>query len=441
MTSNYTTVIHRLAALENMLREAGRPPPPPLSPAMPGMNGMGMPIHHAQGMTSPLPPLSPYGNGLGYGPSPRSASGPGFVPYPSPGMYPSPSPMLHPHSFTNQTPSPFRRSSTGGQNGFGDSGLAGPLTPGNPGFLGPPQHSPLPNGMGSGFPFDMNAMPLILPSGQHPISKPNGGQGAQADLRRQSIESSVLKKKGQAKTGSDSDENGLPLQEIEETDSTEYSGSEIGLGMGHMSEIDGIFTGHRSTRRLSSSSNGNQSSKSQNGLTETHGSHPSSPSPPNRTTMLLTPASASGTDLFHQMERNGSRGSLYPEMGRNGSTDDHGQSTVQRSPQNRIKVVHPDENDHSYYEGDEHGLDGQDEVENGREVDVKAGDQHEDCQANGQNHSAMIQTSEIVVPAGSRSSSRQEEAYMPMFASLAHTPAQVAEIRKMKEAAMKARGD
>jgi hypothetical protein len=128
-------------------------------------------------------------------------------------------------------------------------------------------------------------------------------------------------------------------------------------------------------------------------------------------------------------------------MGRNGSTDGHGQSTVQRSPQNRIKVVHPDENDHSYYEGDEHGLDGQDQVENGREVDAKAGDQHEDCQANGQNHSAMIQTSEIVVPAESRSSSRQEEAYMPMFASLAHTPAQVAEIRKMKEAAMKARGD
>ncbi|WVR03110.1 hypothetical protein IAU60_000100 [Kwoniella sp. DSM 27419] len=182
----YTHTLARLATLESVVRETGLMVPAPPSP---------LPFGFSQ--PSPMPP-SPFPSSPAPGRLTPNMAGGGFISFPSPGMYPSPAMtssgggMLHPnphypaHPHSQySSPSPFRRSS-GMSNGHGQahikgiddsSSLAGPLTPGLMGFTN-----------------TMDIASGIMPS-------PNSGQSAGAledptmIMRRQSIESSVLKKK------------------------------------------------------------------------------------------------------------------------------------------------------------------------------------------------------------------------------------------------------
>ncbi|KAK1920546.1 hypothetical protein DB88DRAFT_475820 [Papiliotrema laurentii] len=271
VSSQFTAALHRINVLESMFRESGQPFPP-VSPGLapgppghspglaPGLSPGPLPNGHLQPMPSPLPPASPFA--MGFGPSPRAVSG-GFVPYPSPAMYPSP--MLHPHFGHPPNPSPlppFRRAS---MTGVDEPSLAGPLTPGHP----------TANGSGI-FPFDLGIMPA--PSPAQPMPNGNGPLSA-ADLRRMSIESSVMKKKKEAaKSGSESGEDSSRgLEALPDVDET---GSVHGLGMGEL-DVGGSEPMQRG------GANGESGSGS---------SHPSSPSPPTRASMLLTP----GSIFLHQ---------------------------------------------------------------------------------------------------------------------------------------------
>ena len=159
ISSQYTATLHRLGALENLVREAG-------VQAQAASNGL-----------SPLPtPASPYGFGFAASPQPSLSS------YISPGMYPSP--VLHPHfqphshlapphASQSMSPGTPRRASTSG--GEDAAALAGAIHP----------------GLGYGF-----SMPPSAANSGQPSPGSNGGyEMSSADLRRISIESSVMKRK------------------------------------------------------------------------------------------------------------------------------------------------------------------------------------------------------------------------------------------------------
>ena len=150
-------------------------------------------MHHSASL---MPPPSPFCMQLA--PSPRES----YIPYPSPGMYPSP--LLPPRSESQLTNSSshFRGSSGGATNTID---VAGTLTPGHfaNGFY--------PNGL---YPeIAMGTMSLGSPAAPTipgPSPSPNATQSDKllsSDLRRLSIVSSVLKKKVQTKSGSESGES------------------------------------------------------------------------------------------------------------------------------------------------------------------------------------------------------------------------------------------
>ncbi|WWC90239.1 uncharacterized protein L201_005172 [Kwoniella dendrophila CBS 6074] len=184
----YTTALSRLSTCESALRDSGIMLPPLPSP---------IPLHLPQ---SPLPMMP----GPPYAPSPGRNTpiiGGTFMPYPSPGMYPSPMPMLHPnlihthsHSHSHQqSPSPYRRSSSMNSNNFINNGLAGngSTPPFSPGFNG--------NGLGEqngslSYPMDIGSSTMPIGLG-HPVNNGQGENQIEREKRRQSIESSVMKKK------------------------------------------------------------------------------------------------------------------------------------------------------------------------------------------------------------------------------------------------------
>ncbi|WVQ82823.1 hypothetical protein IAT38_004955 [Cryptococcus sp. DSM 104549] len=233
LTKLYNSAVQRLASFESLLREAGTNPPP-ASP---------LPIMHPQNSPIPVMPSSPYA------PSP-GRPGSMYMGFPSPGMYPSP--MLHPfhghqhpqhphqmqmqmgahphqHGYANanghNSPVPFRRASSGmmgnglsglaalglggsgsgsGPGGEGEvSSLAGPLTPGLGGAfdmesgimpLGQPHANGHANGSANGHANGTaaNGVAMPTPSPGH-LSLEEGG--SLAERRRMSVESTVLKRK------------------------------------------------------------------------------------------------------------------------------------------------------------------------------------------------------------------------------------------------------
>ena len=229
----YSAAIGRLNALESIAREAGRAIPPP-TPSIP----MTIP-QHMLAVQSPLPLPSPYNTQFAQSPiAMQGRNSPMYHPYPSPGMYPSP--MLHPH-YPSQphthSPSPYRRASATEDGSL--AGLAGPLTPGMSGMVPSPSpsgiHTPYPSDMGMGLPNGG----LALPAAQNGLSA--------ADLRRMSIESSVMKKKPARVEGSDSGDSREPIAEGQEG-SQQGDGETIGLnglGIGAVNGANGasIFTG------------------------------------------------------------------------------------------------------------------------------------------------------------------------------------------------------
>ena len=146
-------------------------------------------------------------------------------------------------------------------------------------------------------------------------------------------------------------------------------------------------------------------------------SHPSSPSPPNASTMLLTPASA---DLFRRVMSNGSDNGAVPRLAGSSS---NGGSSSDLSSLNGIKVISDGERGNVYYTDN-----GDATLKfNGKALRVPAplmeatnGDVEHG--ANGE---------------GEEEGNGEDKEYTPMFASLAHTPAQLAEFKRMREDALK----
>lgn len=338
------------------------------------------------------------------------------MPFPSPGMFPSP--MLHPnfhsHSYPHShSPSPFRRASTSGP----ADELAGPLTPGHP--------TPPP---GSGqFPFDLGIMPSPSPANVNP--SPLKGPPTPADLRRMSIESSVLKKKVQqprsdrSESGEESNRGSDPLPDIDETTSVQ------GLGMGEVGGSSSIETAASINGESGTASHGRDSGAGEENESIPSSSHQSSPSPPNRRSMLLTPAPA---DVFHGALVQGTDTpdafDQQQREGMSGITD--------------IKVIADGERGNLYYRemGDRSSFSSDSAHANGQNGHSNGANGH----ANGHSHDAdhvslNDEDEEELVDADAAGDSRLKEDYVPMFASLAHTPQQLAEIQRMREGAIKAK--
>lgn len=406
LSNHYTAALHRIGVLEAMFRESGISLMPP-SPAMPpqGYSPASTPIQHLQPIPSPGMPGSPFG--MPFGASPRAVNA-GFVPHPSPGIYPSqyPSPMLHPHFNHSSSPSPFRRASTGGP----ADDLAGPLTPGQAGRL--PYNSFSPQlqavaGSSSGqYPFDLGIMPPPS-TGKRPINL--GGPPSAADLRRQSIESSVLRKKGKpegkgdSESGEESNRSNGALEGITEAEVQ-------GLGMGDIEPVgnSGDVEEHAET--------GDHGDIGSSGSQDSH-SHPSSPSPPTRASMLLTPASA---DVFHRALLNG--------------TDTPDEFSMTNNPDmTGIKIIHDGERGNLYYTVPESRRDS----EHGGSDNASA--YEPESKLNGHKHTNGDSDGANTNENGAVSDDGKKEDYVPMFASLAHTPQQIAEIQRMREEALKAR--
>ena len=308
--------------------------------------------------------------------------------------------MLHPHyhgASHSHSPSPFRRTSPSGLRD--DAQAAGLLPPGQPAAV---------NGA---FTSDLGIMPLGSPASvQQPTSTANGGLSP-ADLRRLSIESSVLKKKPQHPTSDSGDSSPRaesdPLPDIDEVSSK-------GLGVGELSIVEEAFTDPMGGQELSDG--GSREGRGDNNSTD---SHPSSPSPPNRASMLLTPASP---DLFHcALSINGSQ---TPEIA---FLSSGGGSRCDLSvPLQSIEVMHDGEKGNVYYHSapaSEIGEGGSDGV-SALDTDMST-------------RSAAYR--EKSTENGSDENGDSKVEYTPMFASLAHTPQQLVEIQRMREDALRAR--
>jgi len=348
MNQVHDAALYRLDTLERLIRESGSPVPPP-SP---------LPMLHLQSSTSPIPPPSPFG--MQTAPS----LGLAYIPYPSPGMYPSP--ILHPYHYAQPSNSRklMRRSSNGELNGNDSVGAlsSGQLMPSR-------QPSGAYPSIGSG------TMPLGSPAIRVPSpSSLREGQSSAADLRRLSIESSVLKKKIKPKSGSESGESSSnragsePL--IEANESLE--------GLGFVVEgADGNRLATISVPNVSSQGNSNSGEGS-----TSSSSHPASPSPQPRSHILVTPATA---DPFH---RNGTHTFDSPAL----------------APHlNGIKVVIDNEQGNLYFRDD---------------------------QSPSREPSPLFE--------GEKIGEEKREYSEPVFASLAHTPEQLREIARMREDAVRA---
>lgn len=254
-----------------------------------------------------------------------------------------------------------------------DDGLAGPLTPGNLGT--------------QSFPFEMGVMPSPRPPTQLDPSAPPSVD----DLRRISIEGALLRKKVQdgAKSGSESGESNRNLEAVPDIDETITL---EGLGMG---EIGGAMQRDESNGECGSGS-----------------SHPSSPSPPNRASVLLTPASA---EVFHRALV---RGTDTPE--------DFSRRDSIQDGLNGIKVIPDVDRGNLYYTSSQSlaGSEGEGGSDNASAYEPREEktNGHQNGQSNGEGEKTQI-----------------DEEFVPVFASLAHTPQQLAEIQRMTNQAMKAR--
>lgn len=248
--------------------------------------------------------------------------------------------------------------------------------------------------MPQAFPFEMG----IMPSPRPPTQSSSNGQPSADELRRMSIESSVLKKKvkEEAKSGSESGEDAprspSALENIKETENLE------GLGMGEIGDGN-------ADRGRQLSGDGSASS------------HPSSPSPPTRASVLLTPASA---EVYHRALVQGT--DTPEEFARRDSLQD-GLSG--------IKLVPDIARGNIYYtsslagsEAGEGGSDNASAYEPREEGTILNG--NTDRPGDGQS------TEGKEIPKISAD-------FVPMFASLAHTPQQLAEIQRMTKEAMQAR--
>ncbi|RXK38423.1 hypothetical protein M231_04332 [Tremella mesenterica] len=359
MSQMYSAAIVRLSALENLVRDAGRAIPPP-TPSVP----MNVPPH----LLHPTLSLgSPYNTQFTGSPGPPGRNSPMYLPYPSPGMYPSP--MLHPHFQASShhphphSPSPYRQSSMGNE----EISLAGPLTPGQGNHPGSGMiPSPSPNGLHTPYPPELG-LGVPNPSGLSP-----------ADLRRLSIESSVLKKKA-LKEGSDSgDSRPEPILEHEHDPSHKVEG----LGMGTISiKPDRTFTGPTF---------GNPPSQK---------SCTSSPSKDQSSSPVLHPES-NGSHFDGIKVISSAKGNVYALVGDNGSEGSMDSLDVDNPSSNTSMTEPPSLPD-------------------------ILGPLHVEVNPDGKQ-------SKI----GGENGEEGEEEFEPMFASLAHTPAQVAEIARLSEAAL-----
>ncbi|WWC67360.1 uncharacterized protein I206_101268 [Kwoniella pini CBS 10737] len=237
MQQLYSTALNRLSTCENALRDSGIMLPPLPSP---------IPMHMPH---SPLPPMpnSPYVSSAGRN-TPIMG---GFIPYPSPGMYPSP--MLHPnphYPHNHHSPNPYRRTSS-----FTNGHSPVPVL--SPGII-------IGNGNGNGveeinglYPMDIGSSTMPIGLG-HPVS--NGEFDEDRERRRQSIQSSVLKRKFPQMTTVEDSANLHENNQGNANDSTGTSESaQDDESISNQSAIDsntGIHSGSASPKSRSSIGNG-----------------------------------------------------------------------------------------------------------------------------------------------------------------------------------------
>ena len=392
ISSQYTATLHRLGALENLVREAGAQAQAQAQAQGQASNGL-----------APLStPASPY-DGFGFAPSPQ----PGLSPYLSPGMYPSP--MLHPHFHTypqqhhprSMSPGTLRPASTAG--GEDAAALAGAIHPG----LGYGFSMPSTAGAGAGSSTQLS--PAL--NGSYEMSS--------ADLRRISIESSVLKRKpGTSGTTSTSRSDSASDQGSQRGDSVEGGG----LGVGDISRNGPTISEEGEEEEeveIDEDAEGNPSLSL---------SHPSSPSPPNASTMLLTPASA---DLFQRTISDGSENGLSARVAGSSS---NGGSSSDLSSLNGIKVISDGDRGNVYYP-DNANANGDATLRlNGKVLQIPAPLLES---TNGNVDVGLCENGVDEVNGERERGDEVDEEYTPMFASLAHTPAQLVEFKRMRDDALK----
>ncbi|OCF45000.1 hypothetical protein I317_01051 [Kwoniella heveanensis CBS 569] len=387
-------LLNRLGTYETVLRETGIILPPPPSP---------IPMHIPQ--SSPLQmPTSPFA------PSPvpgRSASMGGFIPYPSPGMYPSP--MLqpnphypvHPHAHSS-SPTPFRRLS-GLQNAFVSSpgledGLNGSLTPGL-----------------TGFPMDIGSSTMPIGLG-HPTSYGGPEVSQDRERRRQSIESSVLKKKVKEMTITSEGELKQPIEEEEDLQSGDRI--EIPIVSNGPSSQSGSGSGPKSGFGSESMSEPNSSASN---------SHPSSP----RSAASALPPPTNGETLA--IDQNGvSTHSL------NVSTSTV-KTQVTSSSGNGLRVILDGERGNVYYASEFERAEASGAQDSEQEVSHTGTESQEQSVSgdNGTTGGSMPSGIDKKGEAHGDTEDNQEaggdKTFEPIFASLAHTPEEVGHIRSQAE--------
>ncbi|WVQ94398.1 hypothetical protein IAU59_001477 [Kwoniella sp. CBS 9459] len=356
----HNSLLNRLGSYETALRETGVILPPPPSP---------IPMHIPQ--SSPLPmPTSPFA------PSPvpgRSASMGGFIPYPSPGMYPSP--MLqpnphypvHPHA-QSHSPTPFRRLS-GLPNGFLP-------TPGlEDGSNGPM----IPAGL-TGYPMDIGSSTMPIGLG-HPASLGDHSEDSEENKRRrQSIESSVLKKKVKEMSTAE----GELRQPIEEEE----------IQSGDRIQVPATFS-------QSGSGSGSKSGFGSESMSEPNSSASNShPSSPRSVASALPPLSNGGTVAISQ---NGVHANGHEPL------ISTGQILKTNGSRNGLRVISDGENGNVYYASED------ERVETNGHIDP-ADDRNGDV--------GQTQGDDEIDPEAADAKS-----FEPIFASLAHTPEELGHIK------------
>ncbi|ORX35124.1 hypothetical protein BD324DRAFT_652838 [Kockovaella imperatae] len=369
ITSLYTATLHRLGALENFVRESGLQPPPTLPIVTTG-------AAPSQQLSPPSPYPPPF-------PSPHTPNRPmGYFPYPSPGMYPSP--MLHPHFHSQNhspramTPGGYRRASTAG--GEDAAALAGSFLPASYGY-----------NAGASFPGQASS---IAPSHDQQNGQSSGKSAA--DLRRISIASQVLKQKPDHPTSRSDSVSSVGSSSQEHVGIPEDDGELNGLGVGDVP-----------LPRI----NGTRSP----GIGPSPPSDPGSPSPPNRNSVLLTPAPVSA-EIFQRSANTSDCGSMRSNgqvrTAESLSPPTSGSST-DLPGLNGVKV---------FPEGDRGN------------VYFAVSDLMEEA-----GQSVLFETAKKQSPSkqGMDEKRTDGEPLVPMFASLAHTPAQLAEIQRMREEVLK----
>ncbi|KAL7420378.1 hypothetical protein Q5752_005348 [Cryptotrichosporon argae] len=398
LSQAYAGVIARLNGLEALMRDQGQPPSPAaLSASMPAhsasMLGVGN-LH--QPVPSPLhSPFLPF----------PMASTPGY-PYPSPGQGMFPPQMMHPY----HPASPFRRASAAPSDV-----LAGPLTPGA-------YQSELPaNTPSSGI---MTSQ--VNGNGTH--AGPSSGLTA-ADVRRISIEASVLKKK---KTDDDSrrSRSDSAAGSVSSTGCAAIPEAVEGLGMGDIDpppRVDGLQGSQAGSEPGEGAEPAAPSSIPGSSAPSVNGSETFAPE--SRPRELSPPSSASPMGPRSDASS--------PSPPRRLVTPAEIAIFAAANGDKPIRCV-PDADGGNVYMADDVGAqdDAHDEHANG--VAALNGHAEELKAALGRDGeiNGAATTVDAIVDADANNSGDDGE---PVFASLAHGPEQLAEIKRMRERAQ-ARG-